>query len=97
MDRAGYGERVDEGRSASSPGCCGRTPALGRTLSLQMGGMERGCRLDGGSWSGHGIVACCPFGTVGRLLGMETPASCLRLVGSSARHLLSVMWCPALL
>ncbi|KAL5973242.1 hypothetical protein ACLOJK_037269 [Asimina triloba] len=26
-DRAGYGERVDEGISASSSGCCGRTPA----------------------------------------------------------------------
>ncbi|KAL5977642.1 hypothetical protein ACLOJK_039170 [Asimina triloba] len=37
----------------------GRTPALGRTLAascgccgaLQMGGMEHGCRPDGGSWA----------------------------------------------
>ncbi|KAL5993836.1 hypothetical protein ACLOJK_038193 [Asimina triloba] len=42
-DRAGHGERVDEGRYASSPGCCGRTPAPmedGRRSLLVLSAME---------------------------------------------------------
>ncbi|KAL5979295.1 hypothetical protein ACLOJK_019193 [Asimina triloba] len=49
MDRAGHGERVNEGRSASSPSCCGRTPAdVGgrRLMGFNPSGFGRNCWRD---------------------------------------------------
>ncbi|KAL6000800.1 hypothetical protein ACLOJK_006526 [Asimina triloba] len=71
-DRAGHGERVDEGRSASSPGYYGRTLSpLGRDAGVVVGGDGSGPSVGGQMLDGVIGWSCSLPGSLGSGFGVN--------------------------